>query len=139
MIIPLPVYGHGRVIVESKMVQTNAYIQLGFSEEGDLILKVFRKISYFGKVFVLCNFFAILQEFDFKLDMKAIAVRFQGKTGMFITKQWNAILDTMGLQMFRKMEPKIHDKIRARSILGINKALKVTLLEKEEYNNQVIN
>lgn len=104
MVIPIPIYGKGRVVIESHKIQTQVHIEIGFSDEGELVLK----------------------EFDFGLGMSQINVKFQGLTGSMITKRWNEIINSMGLKMFAKMEPKIHDKIRERSIRGINKALLVS-------------
>lgn len=63
---------------------------------------------------------------DFSLDMAKLYVKFDGLMGGGTVGNFiNSILNKFGLRLFHKIEPRVHDKLRAALITEINEKLKV--------------
>jgi len=102
LFVPIPLLGNGVFTLQPVGATCDIFGKIGFSEEGELILK----------------------ELDFSLRMKDLKVLFTGIMGAGVSRRINNIMNAMGLKMFNKMEPKFHEKVRTRGIVEVNKVFK---------------
>ncbi len=66
-------------------------------------------------------------EFDFGVKLTDVYVKFDGifGAGRTISRAFNKIINSFGLKLFNKLEPRLHEKVRKRGIAEINKVLTV--------------
>lgn len=68
-----------------------------------------------------------LQFFDFAVSLDDIFVKLNGILGARrrVSGAFNKILNSFGIKLFRRLEPKIHERVRNRGINATNKFLQV--------------
>ncbi|OXA58232.1 uncharacterized protein LOC110847733 isoform X2 [Folsomia candida] len=98
-----PISGNGTFFLQPKQLQVAVFTKLRYSKEGQL------EISHF----------------DFHVNVTDIFVKFNGFRGAWkiISRGINKILNSFGLAIFNKLEPRLHDRIRQRTINEINMKL----------------
>lgn len=106
-ILQVPVWGNGRFTLKPKGASCDFFSKFGYNKNDTLIL----------------------EHFDFALHLDEIGVQFTGFMGvgrMVSSRLFDKLLNSVGVKLFRKVEPKIHEKIRARTIQEINRMLIVS-------------